>query len=62
MARVFRPFLLLGVLSLTGLLGGCIAYPAYPGGGGYYAQPYYPAPVVGVGVGWGGYGRHHRGW
>ena len=47
-----RGLLPLAALALAALLGGCVAYPAYPGygyyGGGYYGGgPYYGG---GVGV------------
>ena len=63
MAYVFRLRLLLplAALGLVGLLGGCIAYPAYPGYGyGYgYGAPYYGGGYVRVGGGgWG----HDGGW
>jgi hypothetical protein len=50
-----------GALALAMALGGCYAYPAYPGygyyGGGYPAT-YYGGPVVAFG---GGYGWHDGG-
>jgi hypothetical protein len=50
-------------MALAGALGGCVAYPAYPGYGYGYPAPYYPAPYygggyVGYGVGYGGGWRH----
>jgi hypothetical protein len=63
MLRTFLPRLLLPLvaLGLAGLLGGCVAYPAYDGG--YYGAPYYAGPPVVVGGGWGYHGhRHRRGW
>jgi hypothetical protein len=69
-----RGVLPLAALALAGLLGGCIAYPAYPGygynGGGYYGAPYYSGGVVEFGGGWGWRGGDHdwhggggdRGW
>ncbi|HWW04901.1 hypothetical protein [Collimonas sp.] len=63
--------ILIGVtlLGASLLLGGCVAYPAYPGayggdpyyGGGYYSGYYAPAPVyvapsVGIGL------SYSRGW
>ena len=63
MFRMLRPRWLmpLGALALATLLGGCYAYPAYPGYGyynGYYGAPYYGTPYYGGGVvafggGWG---------
>ncbi len=54
----------LGALTLATLLGGCYAYPAYPGygyyGGGYYGAPYYGGAVVVYGGGWGWH--DHGGW
>ena len=55
-------------LVLAGLLGGCVAYPAYPGYG--YGGPYYGGGYIGGGGGWdhhGGWGHeggwdHHGGW
>jgi len=49
-------------MLLAMLLGGCVAYPAYPGygyyGGGYYGGPYYGGgAVVAYGGGWGWRGR-----
>jgi hypothetical protein len=64
-----RPFRLRVVLSLAvggalaGPLGGCVAYPAYPGYGyGYgYPGPYYAAPYYGGGYfGYGG--GYYGGW
>jgi hypothetical protein len=65
-----RMRLALAALALTGLLGGCVAYPAYPGYGyGYpaYGDGYAPAygygyggPGVVVAGGWGG--GWHGGW
>ena len=67
----FRPR---GLLSLAALivavaLGGCVAYPAYPGygyyGGGYYGGPYYGGGAVVAYGGWGWRGRdgwRDRGW
>jgi hypothetical protein len=60
--RVLLPFAALGVAAV---LGGCVAYPAYPAYGyGYgYNAPYYGGPYVGVGVGGGWHdGWHDRGW
>jgi hypothetical protein len=51
----------LAALALAALLGGCVAYPAYPGYG-YYGAPYYPGGVVAFGGGWGGHGWHGRNW
>ncbi len=64
MVRKILPFLALG---LAGMLGGCIAYPAYPGYGyGYgYPAPYYGGAYVAGGggyVGGGGGGWHEGGW
>ena len=57
----------LGGLILAVLLGGCVAYPAYPGYGyygGYYGGPYYGDGVVAYGDGWhsGWRGRHDHDW
>jgi hypothetical protein len=68
-----RRLLPLGALALAMALGGCYAYPAYPGygyyGGGYYdggyPAPYYGGGVVAFGGGWGwhgGGGWHEHGW
>ncbi len=62
MPRLFRIRITVA-LVLTGALGGCVAYPAYPGYGygyGYgYPAPYYPAPYYGGGyVVYGGGWRH----
>ena len=61
--------LALAALALTGLLGGCVAYPAYPDYGYGYGYPAYGygygyAPAVVVGGGWhGGWGGGwHGGW
>lgn len=51
----------LAVLALAALLGGCVAYPAYPGYG-YDGAPYYPGGVVAFGGGWSGHGWHGRNW
>ena len=53
-ARRTRGLLSLVALAAAALLGGCIAYPAYPGyyGGGYYGGPYYGGGVVAYGGGW----------
>ena len=64
MLRIFLPRLLLPpmiALGMAGLLGGCVAYPAYDGGYyGAYGAPYYAGPPVVVGGGWGrGYGHRH---
>jgi hypothetical protein len=53
-------------LAAAAALGGCVAYPAYPGYGygyGYAPAPYYAYPAGGVvvGGGWGG-GWHGGGW
>ena len=58
-SRLHRPFAL-GILALTALLGGCVAYPAGPGYGGYYSGgPYYGGGVVAYGGDGGWRGRHH---
>jgi hypothetical protein len=56
--------LALAALALTGLLGGCVAYPAYPAYGyGYgYPGPYAGGTYVAVGGGWHGGGWHGGGW
>jgi hypothetical protein len=48
--------LILAMALATGLAG-CIVAPAGPGYGYAYAPGYYTAPVVGVGIGGGGYWR-----
>jgi hypothetical protein len=66
-SRQLRSLLPFGVLALAALLGGCVAYPAYPsygysGGGyygGYYGAPYYSGGVVAFGGGW---RDHDRDW
>ena len=54
---------LLGAIAIAISLGGCVAYPAYPGygyyGGGYYGGPYYGGGVVAYGGGW---HDHDRDW
>lgn len=66
----YRALLPLAALGLAAVLGGCIAYPAYPGYGyGYGYAPYYGYPAggyvdLGVGGGWhdgGGWGDHPEG-
>jgi hypothetical protein len=56
----------LGALALAMALGGCYAYPAYPGYGyygGYYGGPYYGGGVVAFGGGWhGDWHDHDGGW
>jgi hypothetical protein len=53
----------LAALCLAGLLGGCVAYPAYPGYGYEPGYAYAPAYVaVGGGWGWHGGGWHDGGW
>jgi hypothetical protein len=62
-SRRSRWLMPLGALALATLLGGCYAYPAYPGYGyygGYYGGPYYGGgAVVAYGGGW---GWHDGGW
>jgi hypothetical protein len=65
-SRGLRPF---AALVLAALLGGCVAYPAYPGYGyyngyygGYYAAPYYAGPTVALGGGWGWHGGGGGDW
>ena len=59
-----RILLPLAALGLAAALGGCVAYPAYPGYGYGYGGPYYgggyPAGYVALGGGWhgGGWGEH----
>jgi hypothetical protein len=60
-----RNGLWLAALALVASLGGCVAYPAYGPGYGYYdyggyPAVAYPAPVVGFGY-WGGGGEHWGG-
>ncbi len=70
----FRRLLLLPVVGLAALLGGCVVYPG-EGGYGYRHGGYYQGPAVafeggpgggggGWGGGWGGGGggHHHHGW
>jgi hypothetical protein len=56
-----RLLLISAVLALTVLLGGCVAYPAYPGYAAYpaygYPAPYYGGGYVAYGGGW-----HDGGW
>jgi hypothetical protein len=62
-----RGLLPFAALTLAVVLGGCVAYPAYPGygyygggysGGSYYGGPYYGGgAVVAYGGGWGWRGR-----
>lgn len=62
MARPFRMRMLLPVAALTlaGMLGGCVVYPAYPAYPGYSAYPaygygyapHYSGGYVGYGGGW----------
>ncbi len=57
-----RRLLLPAALGLAMLLGGCVAYPSYPGYGyygGYYGGPYYSGGVVAYGGGW---HDHDRWW
>jgi hypothetical protein len=68
MANQLRPraLLLLAVIGLAAMLGGCVAYPAYPAygygyGGPYYGGGYYGGPYVAYGGGWHGDGWHD-GW
>ena len=61
MANCFRRRLLfpMAALGITAMLGGCVAYPAYPA---YYGYPYY-GPGVGIYFGRGFYyggGRWRR--
>jgi hypothetical protein len=68
MVNLFRPHLLLSVavIGMISMLGGCVAYPAYPvyGAGYGYSAPYYGGPYVGVGGGWRerGWHDHDGGW
>ena len=52
----FRRLLPIAAIGLAALLGGCVAYPAYPAYGygyGYgYPAPYYGGAYVGWGGGW----------
>lgn len=56
----YRIWLALAALGLAAALGGCVAYPAYPGYGyGYGYGPYYgPTGYVAVGSG----GWHDNDW
>jgi hypothetical protein len=48
----------LAAIGLTAMLGGCVAYPAYPAYGYGYGGPYYyGGPYVAYGGGW-----HGDGW
>ncbi len=65
----YRRWLLPAALTLATLLGGCVAYPAYPSygyynTGGYYGGPYYSGGVVAFGGNWGWHDHdwHDRGW
>jgi hypothetical protein len=50
------------VLGLAVALGGCVAYPAYPGYGyGYGYEPGYAPAYVAFGGGWGGHGDDWHG-
>jgi hypothetical protein len=64
MANRLRPHLLLplAAIALAAMLGGCVAYPAYPAyGAGYgYGQPYYGGGYVALGGGW--HDRGYDGW
>jgi len=66
MGRFVRPRLLLSLaaVGMAAVLGGCVAYPAYPGYAPYPAYGYgyaYPAPYYGGAyVGWGGGGGWRR--
>jgi len=59
MHRLFRARLLLplAALGVGTMLGGCVAYPAYPAYGYGYA-PYYGGSYVAVGGGYGGWHDH----
>lgn len=58
-----RLHLALAALILTGSLGGCVAYPAYPTYGYGYAAPYDSGGYVVLGGGgWYGGNWHHRDW
>jgi hypothetical protein len=56
-----RRLLQFGAIAMALTLGGCVAYPAYPGygyyNGGYYGSPYYGGGAVAFGGGWGGVAR-----
>ncbi len=54
-----RFLLPLAALGLVGMLGGCVAYPAYGYG---YGAPYYGAPYYGGGWGHGHGWGHEGGW
>ena len=78
MVRFHRPrnrcLLALAALGIATMLGGCVAYPDYPGYGygygsdyGYGPGPYYggyPDGYVAIGGGWGDHGgdRHDGDW
>jgi hypothetical protein len=48
----------IAALGLAALLGGCVAYPAYPDYGAYSPGYAYPAGgYVAFGGGWGGHDR-----
>lgn len=68
MARLFRFHTLLPMVAVCGaaMVGGCVAYPAYPTYGYGYPQPY-GGSYVAIGGGWhdGGWrggGWHDDGW
>jgi hypothetical protein len=58
--RVMLP--VFAALGLAALLGGCVAYPAYPGYAYGYGPGYgYSPGYVAVGGGWGWHGGWHDG-
>jgi hypothetical protein len=68
MTRQLRPGVLLSLaaIGVAAMVGGCVAYPAYPAYGDGYGGSYdYGAPYVAYGGGWHGWHRdgwHHDGW
>ena len=59
----FRSMLPVAALGLAVLLGGCVAYPAYPGYAAYPAYGYgYTAPVYAGGYYGGYYGGYGHGY
>ncbi len=65
-SRFRSPYRFSGLLRVAALaaaagLGGCVAYPAYPGYG-YAPAPYYGYPAGGVAVVGDGWGWHGGGW
>ncbi len=54
-----RSIALLALIGVVTMLGGCVAYPAYPAYGyGYGYAPYYGGSYVAIGGGYGGWHDH----